>query len=82
MSQSFQVTGELIDPQMVKLDQPIPAAPGKVRVTVELLSGEKGSNLNEFMERMWEQQRSRGHVPRTKEEIDAHLNTERDSWDR
>ena len=54
MSQTLQVTGELIDPQMVKLDQPIALTSGKVRVTVELLPGEKGSNLCEFMERMWE----------------------------
>jgi hypothetical protein len=81
MSQTLQVTGELIDPQMVKLDQPIALTSGKVRVTVELLPGEKGSNLREFMKRMWEEQRLRGHVPRTKEEIDAYLNAERDSWD-
>jgi hypothetical protein len=81
MSQSFQVTGELIDPQHVTLDQPVPAGPSKVRVTVELLSDEKKPDLREFMEAMWQEQRRRGHVPPTKEEVDAYLNAERDSWD-
>lgn len=81
MPQSFQVTGELVDRQLVKLDQPIPLPPGRVRVTVEVLPAEKGLNLREFMERMWAEQLGRGHSPSTKEEIDAYLNAERDSWE-
>ena len=38
MSQMFQVTGELLDSQHVKLDQPIPLPVGKVRIVVEPLA--------------------------------------------
>lgn len=81
MSQVYQISGELIDNQTLKLDESLPAAAGKVRVTVELLPGETQPDLKKFMEGMWERQRRRDHVPRTKEEIDAYLSAERDSWD-
>ena len=81
MSQIYQVNGELIDNLTLKLDAALPAATGKVRVTVELFPGKPRPDLKEFVEQMWERQRLRGHVPRTKEEIDAYINAERDSWD-
>lgn len=81
MSQVYEVSGELVDNQTVKLDQALPTAAGKVRVTVELLPEGTRPALREFMERMWEEQRRRGHVPPTKEEVDAYLKAERDSWD-
>jgi hypothetical protein len=81
MAQTYETTGELADNRTVKLDQALPAAAGKVRVTVELVTSETRPDLEQFMERMWEAQRRRGHVPKTKQEIDAYLNAERDSWD-
>ncbi len=81
MSHTYHATGELIDAQTLKLDQPLPAPTGKVRVTVETMSEQVRPDLKEYMEQIWEAQRRRGHVSRTKEEIDAYLNAERDSWD-
>lgn len=82
MSQTYEVNGEMTDSSHVTLDQPIPVSQGRVRVIVEPVGGESKSGLKEFMEQMWEAQRRRGHVPRTKEQIDAELNAERNSWDR
>lgn len=81
MSQIYQLTGELSDSRTLRLDEPLPATAGKVRVTVELLASPSRPDLKEFMERMWENQRRRGHVPPAKEDVDAYLKGERDSWD-
>ena len=82
MSQTFEVNGEMTDSRHVKLDEAIPLSQGKVRVIVEPVAATAKPDLKEFLEQMWEAQRRRGHVPRTKEQIDADLNAERDSWDR
>jgi len=81
MSQIYQISGELVDSQTLKLDEALPAASGKVHVIVEFLPRETRPDLKEFMERMWQEQRRRGHVPSSKQEVDAYLNAERDSWD-
>jgi hypothetical protein len=81
MSQIYQVTGELTDSLTFKLDEPLPASAGKVRVTVEVVESEWRPGLAEFMNRMWEEQRRRGRVPPTKEEVDGYLKSERESWD-
>ena len=52
MSQVYQVTGELTDSRTVKLDEPLPAAAGKVRVTVEVCPTEPRTDLREFLEQM------------------------------
>jgi hypothetical protein len=81
MSQAYEVTGELTDNRHVALDQPIPLTSGKVRVIVEQISAEPKPDLAAFERALRERQQARGHVPRTREEIDAYLNAERDSWD-
>jgi hypothetical protein len=81
MSQSFQVTGELTDSRHVVLDEPIPLAVGKVQVIVASVSQKPQSDLATFERGLRERQQARGHVPRTKEEIDAYLRAERESWD-
>ncbi len=81
MSQTYQLTGELTDDRHVTLDEPVPLAPGKVRVIVEQVAGDTKPDLAAFEQTLRARQAARGHVPRTKEEIDAYLNAERDSWD-
>ncbi len=81
MAQVYQVTGELTDSCHVTLDEPIPLPAGKVTVTVEQIPGASKADLVAFERALRERQQARGHVPRTKEEIDAYLNAERDSWD-
>ena len=80
MSQTYQVTGELTDGRHVTLDQPIPLTAGKVRVIVEQMPSVSKPDLADFELQLRERQTARGHVSRSKEEIDAYLNAERDSW--
>ena len=81
MTQTYRVTGALTDNRHVLLDEPIPLPAGRVRVVVEELSNEPKLDLTAFERLLRERQAARGHVPRTKEEIDAYLNAERASWD-
>jgi hypothetical protein len=81
MSQSFELTGELTDSRHVTLDEPIPLALGKVRIILEQVPNTPKADLAAFERTLRERQAARGHVPRTKEELDAYLNAERDSWD-
>ena len=81
MSQTYQVTGQLTDSSHVTLDEPIPLPAGKVRLTIEHAAETVKMDLVAFERALRERQRARGHVPRTKEEIDAYLDAERNSWD-
>ena len=82
MSQSFEVTGELIDSRLVKLDQPIPLAGGKVTVIVKEMVQQPARDLSAFEKALRERQAARNHVPRSKEEVDYYLDAERGSWDK
>lgn len=81
MSQTFEVTGELTDDRHLTLDEPIQLPAGKVRVIVEPVAGDAKPDLETFLREMHARQKARGHVPPTKEEVDAYINAERDSWD-
>jgi hypothetical protein len=81
MSDVYQVTGELTDSRHVTLDQPVPLPMGKVRIVVEGISTGSKPDLVAFERELRVRQAARGHTSPTKEEIDAYLNAERDSWD-
>jgi hypothetical protein len=64
----------------LKLDQPVPLPPGAVEVTIKQ-QFETATSLDPFwatMEEIWAGQRLRGHVPRSKAEIDAEIASLRD----
>ena len=73
MSQTFEVTGVLTDDRHVTLDRAIPLTGGKVRVTVEPIPTKPMADLAAFENDLRERQQARGHVPPTKDEIDAYL---------
>lgn len=81
MSQIYEVTGELTDPQHLTLDKPIPLEAGKVRVRLEEIPTHQKTDLAAFEQALRERQQARGHVPPSKEEINAYLSAERNSWD-
>jgi hypothetical protein len=81
MSQIHQSTGQFTDGHTLKLDDALPIIAGKVRVTVEQILDHPKSDLIAFERELRARQQARGHVPRTKEEIDAYLEAERNSWD-
>ncbi len=47
------------------------------KVTVEPVPDLTQTEIWQFFERLWAEQRARGHVPRTREEIDAELEASR-----
>ena len=64
----------------LKLDQPVPLPPGAVEVTIQPLS-KTASSRDPFwatMEEIWTGQRARGHLPRSKAEMDAEIASLRD----
>ena len=83
MSELYTVTGTLTDGNVVVLDNPVPLPPSRVRVTVEPLSESQPDStflakLNTIRERLG----ASGYRFRTREEIDAQIRAERESWER
>ncbi len=76
---AFVVTGTLSDEQTVALDEPLPIKEGRVRVVVEPI-GTPQRSYAEVMAAIRERQRLRGYQPPTREEVDAQIQAERDSW--
>ncbi len=80
MQTAYILTGTLNDDQTVTLDEALPLKPMKVRLSVEPLAQTHPRPHEEVISEIRARQKARGHVPRTREEIDAELQTERDSW--
>lgn len=83
MTNAIVVTGTLTDPQTVKLDEPLSVG-GKVKLVVEPLTPEPPkapTSLDDFLAGLRDRQQARGHVPMSREEIDAHVRAERESWE-
>ena len=80
MAKPYILTGTLRDDLTVSLDEPLPLKSGRVRVTLESLRPEPRKPYREALAEIRLRQRARGHRPRTREEIDAHLKSERESW--
>jgi hypothetical protein len=81
MQTAYIVSGSVADERTLKLDEALPVKAGKVRVTVEVLKDESKPTLSQVLEQIHQGQRERGFVPPTREEVDAYINAERDSWD-
>ncbi|MBY0512795.1 MAG: hypothetical protein K2P78_02670 [Gemmataceae bacterium] len=81
MTTAYVMTGTLTDGKTVQLDEPLPLLGGKVRVTVEFVPPDATAQpWRQVLERIWEDQRRRGHAPRSAEEIQAQIREERESW--
>jgi uncharacterized membrane protein len=81
MTNAYVLTGTLTDPQTVRLSEPLPVGTGEVRVTVEVVQPTTAEPAwKAVMEKVWEEQRQRGHVPPTAEEVVEYIRGERDSW--
>jgi hypothetical protein len=75
MQTAYVLTGTLWKEQ-IELDEELPQNGYRVRVTVEVLGpieDEPQEPITEVLKEIHEQQRQRGHVPPTKEEVDAYL---------
>ena len=81
MHSAYIVTGTLTDTQTVSLDEALPLTPTRVCLVVEPLLSASPRQYQEIMAEIRERQRTRGHKPPTREEVDAYLQAERDSWE-
>lgn len=81
MQRAYVLTGVLTDRQTVTLDEALPLTASKVRVVVEPLEIAVKRPLSEVLAEIWARQKARGHKPPTREEVDAYIQAERDSWD-
>lgn len=74
--ETIEVQGNVQADGTLVLDRRLELPAGPVRVTVQPVPASAGANLVRFqamMEEIWAGQKARGHVPRTKEEIDADI---------
>jgi hypothetical protein len=80
MNQAIIVTGNIIQPNTIRLDESVPFVNGKVRVIIENLGTTKRP-FQEVLAEIRRRQRERNYKPSTKEEVDKYLSLERDSWE-
>ena len=81
MTATFTTTATITDGKTLTLDTPAPVGTGRVRVTVEALAEEPKPKWLEVLDEIRAGQIARGHVPMTREEIDAFMAEERAGWD-
>lgn len=74
---AVEIHGTLRDDGTLVLDGKPNLPAGRVKVTVEPLPNLRQTEIWQFFERLWAEQRARGHVPRAREEIDAELEASR-----
>ena len=74
---AIEVQGTLRPDGTLVLDDKPNLPPGRVKVTVEPTSELTQTDVWQVLERIWAGQRARGHVPRTREQIDAELEAAR-----
>lgn len=75
--EALEVQGTVQPDGSLVLDEKLDLPTGRVRVTVKPLQEGASPNavrLLAMMEQIWADQTARGHVPRSKEEIDAEIN--------
>jgi hypothetical protein len=66
----------------LELDTKLPLAPGRVQLIVQLIPELPTDDpFWQMMKRIWAEQKARGHVPRSTDEVEAERKTMRDEWD-
>ena len=75
------VEGTLKPDGSLELDQKPNLAPGRVRITVQAIADLPDDDpFWSMLKSIWEEQKARGHVARSAEEIEAERNEMRDAW--
>ncbi len=74
----IEMQGTLREDGTLVLDRRLDLPPGRVKVLVEPLPELTKTDIWQVLEQIWANQRARGHVPRTKEDIDAELRASRE----
>src|SRR5438132_2120958 len=74
---TIEIQGTLREDGTLVLDEKPNLPPGRVKVTVEPVLDLTQTDVWQVLERIWAGQRARGHVPRSREDIDAELEASR-----
>lgn len=80
MEQAYIVTGTLQGSQSVHLDEPVPIATERVRVTVQSLLPVSVRSPAEILDGIWARLKTAGHVPPSREEVEQRIQENRNSW--
>jgi len=82
MGDSYTTTATLSNKKTLILDEPVPLTVGRVRVTIEQLpEALSGTAFLVKLLAIHQRMRESGYRSRSKEEIDAQIRAERDSWE-
>lgn len=77
---TIETTGHMIDAHTMHLNDPVPEMNRDLSITVREKAVEMPKDTIAALEWIRESQRKRGHIPPTREEVDAYIKAERDSW--
>ena len=77
---TIETTGHMIDAHTMHLKDPVPEMNRELSITVRDNVAEVPKDIFAALEWIRESQRKRGHSPPTREEVDAYIKAERDSW--
>jgi hypothetical protein len=81
MLEYYTAIGTLSNERTVVLDQPVPLPAGRVRVTVVMLpESQSEMTFPVKLEAIHQALRASGYRPRTREQVDAQIRAERESW--
>lgn len=80
MTKSYVLTGTVGDEHTVTLDEALPLTSSRVRLVVEPLRPAARKPYREVLAAIRQRQRARGYHPPKREEVDAYLREERESW--
>jgi hypothetical protein len=71
--EAIELNGILLEDGTVVLERSPPIPPGPVRIRIESNEAHRQTPAWQTFQRIWAEQRARGYVPRSKEEIDADI---------
>ena len=77
----YTVTGKLTDDRTVALDESLPLAQMKVRLVVQPLTSSPHRPYREVLAEIRVRQQTRGYEAPSRDEVDASLQVERESWE-
>ena len=82
MNAAYALAGTIQGPRTVLLDEPLPISSGRVIVTVQPADVERPhAHYLETVRRITSELQIAGHVPLSAAEIDAWVESERNSWE-
>ena len=80
MQSRIVVTGSVADSRKVKRDEALSITGAKVRMTIKPIDVNEPVAFNDVMAEIRRRQSERGFKPSSQSDVDAYVNSERDSW--